>query len=90
MRCEFCGQIAPDNYVQCPNCNSWNAEIDRTETKIYYLLGIALTLIALILLPAIANPIGDLLLLFALLVLLVVVGGTVAKLRRLMKGSHKG
>jgi len=87
MKCEFCGEVATEDFTQCPNCNSWSTQIDKIETRIYYLLGIALALVVLVLSPAITSLAGALLPLLLLVAVLVMVGITASRLRRLRGGK---
>ncbi len=87
MKCEFCGEVSQEDFITCPNCNSWNSEIDRTETRIYYLLGLGLALVLLVLSPAIPTTIGAFLLLPLVAAAIVMGGVTLAKLRKMKRGK---
>ena len=87
MKCEFCGQSAPEDFIACPNCNSWNSKIDRTGSRIYYLLGIGLALVLFALSPAVSSFIGKVLLFLLLVAVIIPVIITGLKLRRLKSGK---
>lgn len=95
MKCELCGQENFDDFTTCPSCNSWNPEINRIETRIYYILGYGVAAVLLLLWRAkgvssqgieleavLTDPISLLLLL--VVVALIVAGGVIgSRLRKL-------
>ena len=87
MKCEFCGEVSQEDYITCPNCNSWNTQIDQTETRIYYLLGLVLALVLLVLSPAVPTVMGGFLLLPLLAAAIVMVGVTLSKLKKMKRGN---
>jgi len=86
MKCEFCGQTTPEDFISCPNCNSWNSQIEKTESRIYYLLGIGLALLLLALSPAVTSAIGIVPLFLLVAGAIVAAAVTGLKLRQ-MKGG---
>ena len=85
MKCEFCGEVSQEDFITCPKCNSWNTQIDNTETRIYYLLGLGLALVLLVLSPAVPTLIGTFLLLPLLAAAITMVGITLSKLKKMKR-----
>lgn len=37
-KCDYCSKEMDDNAVKCPNCGAWIPEINKVQTRFYYLI----------------------------------------------------
>lgn len=37
-KCDYCAKEMDDNAVKCPNCGAWISEINKVQTRFYYLI----------------------------------------------------